>query len=48
MTDLKKYVVDEIIGGFALNPLVALKEVKTKPKNRTKQKKKPQTFSDSN
>lgn len=27
MTDLKKYVVDEIIGGFALNPLVALKEV---------------------
>lgn len=51
MTDLKKYVVDEIIGGFALNPLVALKEVisaNANLKRETKKTKKTQNKTKTN
>lgn len=41
VTDLKKYMIEEIIRGFALNPLMALEIIlKLKPKQTT--------FSDSN
>lgn len=55
MTDHMKYVVEEIIRVFALNPLMALKvllstkaNLKTKQNKNKPQTKNPTTFSDSN